>query len=145
MQKSKLPLIITFLLTVISGIFCHVIKDGEASDHHVWVRFQVLHIIVSVAFIVFTFKHIKPFKKWYLKWNNKVLQHKSKNTIFVSLAMALLIGTGVALLFIDGGNSAVGLWHYRIGLLFIFLCGYHAIRRLRITFRQKRRFQPKIG
>lgn len=142
MKKSKLPLIITFLLTVVSGIFCHVIKDGAASDHSVWVRFQIFHIIVSVAFLVFTFKHIKPFKKWYAKWDSKALQRKSKNTVFVSLVLALLICSGIALLLIEGGGSSVGLWHYRLGLIFVPLCGWHGIKRLRTKF--KGRLQPRL-
>jgi len=135
MPKSKLPLIIAFILTVVSGIFCHIIKDGDASDHHVWVRFQIYPITVSLTFVIFTVKHIKPYKKWYAKRNKIALLHKSKNTVFVSMAMALLIATGIALLFIDGGDSCVGLWHYRLGLVFIVLCGYHAIRRLKMTIK----------
>ncbi|MCC8070420.1 MAG: hypothetical protein LIO90_01290 [Bacteroidales bacterium] len=141
MKQSKIPLIIAFVLTAVSGVFCHVINDGSPTDHHVWVKFQVLHIIISVLFVVLTFRHIKLFKKWFSRWDKKALQHKSKNTIFVSLVLLLLVISGLALLFIEGGDSAVGLWHYRLGVLFMALCGFHSIRRLRKKFMTKRRFQ----
>lgn len=128
-MKSKWPLFIAFALTMLSGLPCFFIKDSE-TDHHRWVMVQVIHIVASFAFVVLTFKHIKPFKKWYVKWKKPQLKHKSVATLMASVTCLALIGTGLALLlFIDGGDSQVGLVHFYIGVAFVIFCGWHCAKR----------------
>lgn len=129
MKRSKWPLFITFALTVITGLICYFIKDSE-SAHHQWVVCQVIHILASVAFVIYTIIHIKPFTKWYTKWKTPIFKYKSLITFMASLLCLLLIVTGIALLlFIEGGDSPVGLVHFYIGLAFIVFCGWHCIKR----------------
>lgn len=132
MLKSKLPLIIAFALTLISGVFCHVIKNGGAGAHAVWMIVQIVHIIVSAFFAISVYRHIKPFRKWYLKWSRKEIKRKDKVSILISvLGLFLCISGIVLLLFVDGAESHIGLWHWAAGLVFSVFCLIHILRRVR--------------
>lgn len=49
----------------------------------------------------------------------------------LSVLLLLLVGTGIALLFVEGANSGVGLWHWGIGLAVTALSIGHIAKRWR--------------
>lgn len=133
MLKSKLPLIIAFAVTLISGVVCHVVKNGEASVHAAWMACQILHILACMLFLALVFKHVRPFKKWYLKLSYKDIKRKNKIAIIISvLGLFLCISGVILLLFINGAKSHVGLWHWAAGLVFSAFCLMHILRRIKI-------------
>lgn len=130
-MKSKTPLFITFIFTAATGLLCYFIKDSDGdADHHRWVMFQLLHIITSIIFVVFTVRHILPLRKWYVKWGSGQIKRKSFVTLMASLSCFVLLVTGLDLLiFIDGGDSTSGVIHFYTGLVFIVFCAWHCIKR----------------
>ena len=68
-------------------------------------------------------------KAWYKSLFRTVYGHKSPVTIVLSAVFLLLVGTGIALLFVEGANSGVGLWHWGIGLVVTALSVGHIAKR----------------
>ena len=72
--------------------------------------------------------HIKTHWAWYTSLFRNGLGRKSHVTVIVSILFMLVALTGCVLLGVEGANSGIGLWHYRIGLLSVALFGGHIQR-----------------
>ena len=68
--------------------------------------------------------------EWYKGTIKKGIGSKSKVTAVLSVIFLLLSVTGFALLGINGVNSLLGLWHYKIGVITIVITIGHVIKRL---------------
>ncbi|MFV0553364.1 MAG: DUF4405 domain-containing protein [Mangrovibacterium sp.] len=123
-----LILIPVFILVIYSGLKLHI--AGHADNHEVWAYWAHYHIIVSVLSLIFGWLHIKAHWGWYKSLVKKGIGKKSRVTPLLSLLFLIEIITGIILVFfIEGGNSAVGMWHYRLGLALILLVLIHLISR----------------
>lgn len=60
---------------------------------------------------------------------------KNKITLGLSVAFIFVVGTGIVLLNVDGANSNMGLWHYKIGILTSILSVSHILKRIPILRR----------
>jgi len=123
-----LILIPVFVLVIFTGLKLHIVS--KIDNHDIWSYWAHFHIIVSIISLIIGGLHIKAHWGWYKNLVKKGLGKKSKITFALSLLFLILIITGIILvIFIDGGNSAIGLWHYRLGLVMIGLLVSHLAAR----------------
>lgn len=123
-----LPL--AFVASAVSGIGLHI--AGHGTSHEVWHNWAVAHVLLSLLWLISVACHIKRHRHWYKSIVSKDIGKKSPMTLVLSAAFLIVTVTGIVLMAcVDGANSAVGLWHYKIGLLLIVFSLIHIIRRKR--------------
>lgn len=120
-------LIVVFIVSAISGFGLHV--AGHGSSHEIWHNWAVFHVLGSILFLIAVIFHVAMHLEWY-KVIKKGIGSKSKVTAVLSVIFLLLSVTGLALLGINGTNSLLGLWHYKIGVITIVIALGHVIKRL---------------
>ena len=85
------------------------------------------------VFLIFGVVHVKMHWGWYKSLFAKGIGNKSRVTLLLSVIFSVVVLTGVALLaFVDGANSGMGLWHYRIGLIVSAISIGHIVKRWHI-------------
>ena len=109
---TDIALVPTFVLTFYSGIKLHV--AGHGTSHEVWHNFALFHIITSLLFLAACIMHIRSHAAWYKGLFQKGLGKKSRITLWTTVAFILATSTGIVLLGVEGANSGIGMWHYRI-------------------------------
>ncbi|NDW10124.1 DUF4405 domain-containing protein [Dysgonomonas sp. 520] len=116
------------ILLVYSGLKLH--KAGHGIDHDIWEYWANYHVVVSIVSLILVWWHVKAHWNWYKGLMQKGLKGKSKTTVFISVLFFILTMTGILLIFfIDGANSSIGLWHYKLGLITTFLIVIHIVKR----------------
>jgi hypothetical protein len=121
-------LIVVFIVSAISGFGLHV--AGHGSSHEIWHNWAVFHVLGSILFLIAAILHVATHLEWYKGIIKKGIGRKSKVTAILSVIFLLLSVTGLALLGINGANSLLGLWHYKIGVITIVVALGHVIKRL---------------
>lgn len=121
-------LIPAFILSAATGIGLHI--AGHGSSHEAWHDWAVAHIFSCLLFTAFVVAHIKTHWAWYKSLFRNGLGRKSHVTVIVSILFMVVSLTGCVLLGVEGANSGIGLWHYRIGLLSVALFGGHILKRI---------------
>lgn len=116
-----------FVLSAFTGLELHV--HGQGADHALWHNWAVAHIVVSLLFLVLAVWHVRTHIGWYKSLLRQGLGKKSRVTVIVSALFAVLALSGLALLAVEGPNSGLGLWHYRLGLAGMLLFAGHIIKR----------------
>ena len=131
-----LILIPVFAFIVYTGLKLHIAGHEQNYVHEVWSNWAKLHIISSITSLIFGWLHVKAHWAWYKKIFKKTKRKKSKSTTILSLIFLIEIITGIILIFfINGANSNVGMWHYRIGLAMILFILIHTINRFSIMMK----------
>lgn len=127
--KLDLALIPMALLSIITGFLLHAASHGNS--HALWEFWAVVHILCSIAFMVMIGIHIKHHKAWFVSFikNMRIKTSKGRMNLLLLLFFIVTISTGLILLFIWDDHSKLGLWHYKIGILFAVLSIAHIIRR----------------
>lgn len=123
-------LIVVFIVSAISGFGLHV--AGHGSSHEIWHNWAVFHVWGSILFLIVVIFHVATHLEWYKGIIKKGIGSKSKVTAILSVIFLLLSVTGLALLGINGANSLLGLWHYKIGVITIVIALGHVIKRLSV-------------
>ncbi|MBQ8493493.1 MAG: DUF4405 domain-containing protein [Alistipes sp.] len=118
------------VVLIASGFAMHI--AGHGTNHHEWHVWGVLHVVASVLFITMAVWHVKMHWAWYKGWFNKGLGTKSRVTALLSVVFVLTTATGVVLLFVAGGNTDIGLWHYRVGIALTAISLGHTLKRVPI-------------
>lgn len=126
-------LLVVSILTVFTGLGLHI--AGHGGNHELWHNWAVFHIITSILFVITVFFHIQTHWGWYKGWMKHGLVKKSRVTVIVSVLFIILSITGLVLLGVDGANSGIGLWHYKIGIVSSLLFLGHVIKRIPILKR----------
>ena len=121
-------LIVVFIVSAISGFGLHV--AGHGSSHEIWHNWAVFHVLGIILFLIVVIFHVATHLEWYKGIIKKGIGSKSKVTAILSVIFLLLSVTGLALLGINGANSLLGLWHYKIGVITIVIALGHVIKRL---------------
>ncbi len=115
-------------LSAYSGVKLHI--AGHFFTHEVWHNWAIFHIITSVLFLIIGIIHIKNHWGWYKSITKRKFNNKTGNTLFLSIVFGLVSLTGIVLiLFVNGANSYIGIWHYRLGLVIAILSIVHIIKR----------------
>lgn len=128
--KIDLALYPSGLLTVLTGLGFHMAGHGDS--HRIWELWACVHILFSAAFLILIIQHLLTHQGWLKGLRNQVLRKKRRITIVLALFALAVTITGIALLFIVGPNTHVGLLHYRLGILFAIMAIAHSVRRFRI-------------
>lgn len=124
-------LLLTFAASAITGIGLHV--AGHGTNHEVWHNWAVAHTILSFVWLVSGAFHIKRHWSWYKAVISKGIGKRSRTTLVLSMVFIVVVITGIVLIAcVDGANSAVGMWHYRLGVLLILLSVVHLVKRTKI-------------
>ncbi len=119
-----------FVASAVSGIGLHI--AGHGTSHEVWHNWAVAHVLSSLVWLISVACHIKRHRHWYKSIVSKGIGKKSPLTLVLSAVFLIVTGTGIVLMTcVDGANSPVGLWHYKIGGLLIILCFLHICIRKR--------------
>ena len=121
-------LIVVFIVSAISGIDLHI--AGHGNSHEVWHNWAVFHALGSVLFLVTIIFHVRTHGGWYKVIIKNGIGRKSKVTAVFSIVFLLLSVTGIVLLGVNGANSPLGLWHYKIGIVMTVIAVGHIIKRL---------------
>lgn len=123
-----LSLILVFMLLIYSGLMLHV--TSHITNHAEWEYWAEYHSIVGLVSLVLGWLHIKAHWNWYKGLFKNGIGKRSKVTVVVSILFLVLIVTGLILIFfVNGGNSPIGLWHYRFGLAIALLLIVHTAAR----------------
>ena len=123
-------LIVVFIVSAISGVGLHI--AGHGNSHEVWHNWAVVHVLGSILFLVAIIFHVTTHWGWYNGIIKNGIGRKSKVTAVLSIIFLLLSVTGIVLLGINGANSSLGLWHYKIGIAMTAIAIVHTIKRLSI-------------
>ncbi|MDH6308778.1 hypothetical protein M2451_001344 [Dysgonomonas sp. PFB1-18] len=127
-------LIPVFILLTYTGLKLHV--ADHVDNHEVWAFWAHWHIVVGIVTLVLGYLHVKAHWVWYKGLIKNGAGKKSKVTIVISILFVILVVTGIILVFfIEGGNSSVGLWHYRLSLLMVALLIAHTVKRFPIMMK----------
>lgn len=122
-------LVPAFVLTVATGVGLH--WAGHGDSHAVWHAWAVAHTLVGFVFTAAGAVHIGMHWVWYRSLvRSRRLGRKSRVTAMVSVAFVVLTLTGIVLLWTEGANTPLGLWHYKVGLLSTMLFTGHILRRM---------------
>ena len=133
-----------FILVVYTGLKLHIAGHDDNYNHNIWEYWTHLHIIVSIVSLFLGWCHVKAHWGWYKGLIKKGVRHKSKITLSLSILFLILTITGVILiLFVGGANSAIGLWHYRLGLAMILFLLIHFISRFSMLIKGLKRLGNK--
>ena len=117
----------SFILSAFSGIKLHTL--GHSMGHgtgHLWHSF---HLWTSIMLLVLMIIHIKIHWSWYKHLFQKGLGNKSRTTVVLSLIFLLLASTGIILLGSECRRSAIGIWHFYLGIAMIILAVMHIFKR----------------
>lgn len=127
---TDLILIPLFILTLYTGIELHV--AGHGVNHEIWHLWAVFHTIAGLLFTILGIMHIDIHRGWYKGLRKKGFKGKRKIVLILSVVFVLVVTTGALLLFCaEGGNSSVGLLHYKAGLAMGALGILHILKRMR--------------
>lgn len=130
MKRMKHLLLLTFVASAVSGIGLHI--AGHETCHEMWHNWAIAHVLSSLLWLVSGLFHIKRNWHWYRSITSKGIGRKSRTTLALSAAFLVVTVTGIILIAcVDGANSAIGLWHYKFGLLLIVFSLVHCIKRKR--------------
>ncbi len=139
-------LIPLFVFSAYTGIELH--SAGYGNNHELWHNWSVAHVLTSFLFLITTIFHIITHWGWYKSLIKNGIGKKSKVTVVLSIIFLLVSVTGIILLGVNGANSVIGLWHYRIGLATMVLSVGHILKRshllhksLKKTIRSKTVFE----
>lgn len=130
MKRMKHLLPLAFVVSAISGIGLHI--AGHEACHETWHNWATVHVLSSLFWLIFVVFHIKKHWRWYKSIPSNGIKKKSRITLALSFVFPLVTVTGIILIAcVDGANSAIGLWHYKLGLLLLILSLIHCIKRKR--------------
>lgn len=133
-----MALIPAFILSAGTGTGLHL--AGHATSHEIWHNWAVAHIIVSSAFLITGMMHIKMHWNWYKNRFRQKNPDKSKPqkqqkghiTLLLSAVFLSACISGIILLPVEGANSTLGLWHWRLGILLAILSSGHLLKRIKL-------------
>jgi len=139
-----LSLVPIFILIIYSGLRIHIAGNTNDYNHDVWSYWAHFHIIVSAISLFVGWLHIKAHWGWYKSLINKGIGKKSKTTLSLSVLFLLLTITGIILMFfVEGGNSIIGLLHYKLGLIMIPLLIIHLVTRFHLIVKALKKKSDK--
>lgn len=130
MKKIEHLLPLAFMASAATGIGLYI--AGHGSSHEVWHDWAVAHVLSSLLWLIAVIFHIKRHWRWYKAIASKGIGKKRRATIVLSVVFLIVAVTGITLFAcVDGANTAIGLWHYRLGLLLIAFSLIHGFGRHR--------------
>ena len=118
------------ILCAASGIGMHLLGHGNV--HEIWHNWAVVHVLSSLFMLITGILHIQTHWNWYKGLFKGQTKNKSRVTMILSVVFTILVVTGLTLLFVEGANSEIGIWHWVLGLVMTAISAGHIIRRFHI-------------
>lgn len=137
--KIDAALYLLGVLTALSGFGFHI--AGHGGDMHQWAIWACIHSIIAIVFLVMIIQHLITHKGWIkaLKKQEARQKRSVKITCFLGLLALVVAISGLTLFAIDGANSHIGVWHYKLGIIFTIFAIGHAAKRFHILRKAIRR------
>ena len=123
-------LLLAGILCTVTGIGMHL--AGHNATHEVWHNWAVAHVLASLFMLITGILHVQTHWNWYKGLFKGQTKNKSHVTMILSIVFIVLVVTGLVLLFVEGANTKVGIWHWVIGLVVTAISIGHIIRRFPI-------------
>ena len=120
-------LLLAGILCAVTGIGMHL--SGHGNVHEIWHNWAVVHVLSSLFMLITGILHIQTHWNWYKGLFKGQTKNKSRVTMILSVVFTILVVTGLTLLFVEGANSEIGIWHWALGLAVTTLSAGHIIRR----------------
>ena len=131
-------LLLVFILSFYTGVELHI--AGQGGDHESWHIWAIFHTNASLLFMILGIIHVKSHWAWYKGLRTVGCKGKRKAVLLLSIVFLLAVVSGILLVcFVDGANSSLGLWHYRIGVFVSVLGVLHILKRKRGLYKGVRR------
>lgn len=121
-------LTVAFALSACSGIGLHM--AGHGNSHAAWHNWAAFHILTSLLFFAGALLHSAMHRGWYKSIIRNGIGRKNRATAALTTAFFLLSVTGFILPGISGANSAIGVWHYKIGIVTSAIAVGHILKRI---------------
>ena len=118
------------ILCAASGIGMHLLGHGNV--HEIWHNWAVVHVLSSLFMLITGILHIQTHWNWYKGLFKGQTKNKSRVNMILSVVFTILVVTGLTLLFVEGANSEIGIWHWVLGLVMTAISAGHIIRRFHI-------------
>lgn len=135
---TDLMLLLVFILSFYTGVELHI--AGQGVDHESWHIWTIFHTNTSLLFMILGIIHVKSHWAWYKGLRTVGCKGKRKAVLLLSIVFLLAVVSGILLVcFVDGANSSLGLWHYRIGIFVSVLGVLHILKRKRGLYKGVRR------
>ena len=129
--ERLLPL--SFVASAVSGFGLHI--AGHGISHEMWHNWAAAHVLSSLLWLISGAYHIKRHGRWYKAIASKGIGKKSWMTLTLSVVFLIVAVTGVVMIArVDGANSAIGLWHYWLGILLIVFSLIHIAKWMRKAY-----------
>lgn len=119
-----------FILSAYTGIELHI--AGYGTNHDIWHNWAIFHVVMSLLFFIMGIVHVTTHWGWYKGLIKNGIGKKSKITLALSVVLVFVVVTAIILLYIDGANSNIGLWHYKTGILLGVISIAHILKRIPI-------------
>lgn len=124
--ERLLPLV--SIATAVSGIVLHI--SGQGTNREVWHTWDAAHGISGFLWLVSVSVHLNRHGHWYRAIAFQGVGRKSRITLVLSAVSLIVVVTGIVSMVRGlGPNSAMGLWHYWFGLLWILFSLIHIAQR----------------
>lgn len=123
-------MVCVFVLSAFSGIGLHI--AGHHDNHEIWHNWAVGHVLTSLLFFIAVIFHVRTHWEWYKGTVKNGMGKKSKVTAVLSVIFLPVSVTGFILLSVNGANSGMGLWHYKMGLAMIIFSIGHILKRIHL-------------
>lgn len=124
-------LVVGLIATIVTGLLTHI--AGHTDNHLKWELLSCAHSIIGMLFCLFALWHVKMHSAWYKSLLKGGSSKKKRHiTAILSVITPMAAISGLALLFIKGANTEVGLWHYGLGIAFAALGLGHLLKRIPI-------------
>lgn len=135
---TDLMLVPVFILSFYTGVELHI--AGQGVDHESWHIWAIFHTNASLLFMILGIIHVKSHWAWYKGLRTVGCKGKRKAVLLLSIVFLLAVVSGILLVcFVDGANSSLGLWHYRIGIFVSVLGVLHILKRKKGLYKGVRR------
>ena len=118
----------TFIVSAVTGIGLHV--AGHGISHETWHNWAVAHVLSSFLWFLSVAVHVKHRRHWYKTLVSKGFTGNHWITFFLTILFLTVTVTGIFLIaYVEGANSSIGLWHYKLGIFLLVLSLIHALWR----------------
>lgn len=130
LRNTDVGLMVTFPLTIGSGLFLHA--SGHTSNADAFQLWSDIHILAGILFLVFSIRHIVQHRIWFKTLISKIKTH-SKITTLTALSYIMVAITGIFLMIgKEGVNPHLSIFHSQAGLLFSVFAGWHCLKRINV-------------
>lgn len=119
---------ISFIISAVTGIGLHI--AGHGTGHETWHNWAVAHVVSSFLWLLSVAAHVRRHRHWYKTIVSKGFTGNHWITFFLTILFLPVTVTGIFLIaYVEGANSSIGLWHYKLGIFLLLFSLIHILWR----------------